>query len=126
MIATPLCVSTLQDTVHRVVERFPRERARIERAAVLIALGHVRQVDVDAFAVTSQTDASITYTVTPGSCPCVDAQRHPGQSCKHRWTVDIILVATERQRRLDARQHLSADELARLAAWKREHAAVAA
>jgi hypothetical protein len=56
----------------------------------------------------------------------MDAQRHPGQSCKHRWAVDITLVAAERQRRLDAREHLSAAELARLAVWKRDHAGVAA
>jgi hypothetical protein len=35
-------------------------------------------------------------------------------------------VAQERQRRLDARQHLNAEELARLISWKRDRSAVAA
>ena len=126
MNATTVTVSTLQATIARAIARFPRERARIERAATLIALGHVSQMSPDAFEVKSQTDDATVYTIGASGCPCVDALRRPGQSCKHRWAVDITLVAAKRQRRLDAREHLSAAELARLAAWKRDHAGVAA
>lgn len=125
MASTSIALDTLTATVARAIERFPREKGRIERGAALIVLGAVT-FTADAATVRSQTDAGVTYTLGSDGCPCVDAQRHPGQSCKHRWAVDLVLVATERQRRLDAREHLTADELARLAEWKRDHAGVAA
>jgi len=61
------------------------------------------------------------YLVTPGLCNCVDRQRHPVQSCKHVWAVDIVRVAEERQRRLDAR----ASEQARRAAVTADQVALA-
>src|SRR5262245_10325114 len=135
MIATSVQLSTLQDTIRRAVERFPRERARIERAALLIALGHVAQAGASRFAVRSQTNPNVIYGVTAGTfmdrsrgCTCQDAQRHPGQSCKHQWAVDLVQVAEERQRRLDAAERfspLSAQEIARLTELKRRHQAVA-
>jgi hypothetical protein len=67
----------------------------------------------------SQTDVDVTYRVDVNGCPCVDSQRHPGQSCKHAWAIDLILVAQERQRRRDAheieqerRSRVSADTVA--------------
>jgi hypothetical protein len=115
MIANTVAISTLQDTIRRAIARFLRERARIERAATLVALGHVSQVLADIFEVRSQTTDGLTYAVSTGSyadkasgCGCVDAQRHPGQSCKHAWAVDIALVAEERQRRLNARESAQA------------------
>ena len=126
MIATAtVTVATLQATVARAIARFPHERARIERGATLIVLGAVT-IGGDVATVASQTGDGTTYRVTDQGCECIDSQRHPGQPCKHRWAVDITLVAEERQRRLDAREHLSAAELARLAEWKRQHTGVAA
>ena len=128
MIANSVTVSTLADTIRRAIERFPRERPRIERAALLVALGHVEQVRPETFAVRSQTDAAVTYTVSAGTyaeratgCECRDAQRHPGQSCKHQWAVDLVQVAEERQRRLDARE----SEQARRAAVTADSVALA-
>jgi hypothetical protein len=112
MQPTTVAVSTLQDTVRRAVERFPRERARIERAATLLALGHVDQLGPDVFTVRSQTDAAVTYRIDGNGCPCVDKQRHPTQSCKHEWSVDIVLAAQERQWRLDARESEQAQRAA--------------
>jgi hypothetical protein len=126
MNATAVTVSTLQQTIARAIERFPRERARIERGALLVALGHVSQVGPGTFEVRSQTTEDVTYTVTAGSytykasdCPCVDSQRHPIQSCKHEWACDLLQVAEERQRRLNAgeseqvrRALISADQVA--------------
>lgn len=126
MHATVVTVSTLQQTIAKALDRFPGERARIERGAALVALGHVSQVTPETFAVRSQTDAGVTYAVTAGTvadrsagCACRDAQRHPWQSCKHAWAVDLLQVAEERQRRLDARAseqaqraRVSADQVA--------------
>jgi len=97
-------VSTLQQTVARALSRFPAERARIERAATLVALGHVELIGETSAWVASQTGDGRRYLVTPGTCNCIDSQRHPGQTCKHQWAVDLVQVAEERQRRLDARE----------------------
>ena len=111
MATMSVALTTLTDTIGRAIERFPAERACIERGAALVALGHVEQLSPDTFAVRSQTDAGVTYTVTAGTyaerangCGCLDAQRHAGRSCKHCWAVDLLQVAEERQRRLDARE----------------------
>ena len=34
-----------------------------------------------------------TYVVN-GACPCPDAQRHPGEHCKHRWAKALAKKAT--------------------------------
>src|SRR4051794_7091705 len=120
MYDATVTVSTLQATIARAIARFPQERARIERGATLIVLGAVT-IGADVATVASQTGDGTTYRVTDQGCECIDSQRHPGQSCKHRWAVDITLVAEERQRRLDAREHLSSEELIRLVAWKHRH-----
>jgi hypothetical protein len=109
------------------------QQRRIERAATLIALGHVSRVSADTFAVRSQTTDDITYTVSAGTyaqkatgCDCVDAQRHPGQACKHQWAIDIVLVSEERQRRLDTQERfalLTETELGKLAEVKRHFVA---
>jgi len=104
MATASVTLSTLQQTIARAVERFPRERGRIERAATLIALGHVELIGETSAWVASQTGDGRRYLVTPGRCNCIDAQRHPGQSCKHQWAVDLVQVAEERQRRLDVRE----------------------
>jgi len=118
-------VSTLRATVARAIARFPRERARIERGATLIVLGHVT-IGADAATVASQTGDGTVYAVTSAGCECIDRQRHPGHPCKHRWAVDITLIAQERQRLLSAREHLTSEELIRLVAWKHRHTSVAA
>lgn len=128
MAQATIALQTLQDTIRRAVERFPAERARIERAAALIAMGHVERISVDVWEVRSQTDADTTYTLTGGTwrdkageCFCVDSQRHPEQSCKHAWSVDLVQVAEERQRRLNAKAALSDTEIARMNAWMRRY-----
>lgn len=130
MADTIVTLSTLQQTVARAIARFPAERARIERAAGLVACGHVAYLGRGHYAVQSQTDHGTVYGVRGGDpttpatgCGCMDAQRNPGQSCKHAWAVDLLQVATEHQRRQDARMHLSEEELARLTAWKRWYVA---
>jgi hypothetical protein len=62
--------------------------------------------------VRSQHFDDITYTVAAGGCPCVDAQRHPNQSCKHVWAVELLQVTEEHERRLAERQ---SEEAARAA-----------
>jgi hypothetical protein len=99
MDATTVTVSTLQQTIARALAQSPTARGRIERAAVLIGLGAVEKLDEATYRVASQTGDGTTYTVTPGGCGCVDAQRHPGQRCKHQWSIRILLSAQIQERR---------------------------
>src|SRR4051794_35430480 len=92
-------LSTLQETVARAISRYPEQKGRIERAAQLIATGHVDQINADLWAVRSQTDESV-YIVDASGCPCRDAKRHPELTSKHQWSITLLLVAQERARRL--------------------------
>jgi hypothetical protein len=82
MARTSVALDTLTETIARAIAKYPRERTRIERAATLVALGAVI-VTAEAATVASQTTDGTVYAVTSDGCECVDAQRHPGQSCKH-------------------------------------------
>jgi hypothetical protein len=103
MTATSIPLAALQETIACAIAKYPEQRGRIERAAQLIATGHVDQISADLWAVRSQANESV-YIVDATGCPCVDARRHPGQSCKHVWSIDLLLVAQERARRLASRQ----------------------
>lgn len=91
-------LSVLQETVARAISRYPEQKGRIERGATLITLGHVDHLIADLFAIKSQTDDT-TYIVDSTGCPCIDAKRHPELTCKHQWSVTLLLVAQERARR---------------------------
>lgn len=97
---TTVSLSAFQETVARAIDKYPAEKGRIERGAQLIATGHVDQISTDAFAVRSQTDERV-YIVDNTGCPCVDAQRHPELTCKHCWSVTLLVLAAERARRLN-------------------------
>ena len=103
MTTASLTLDALTETIARAISRYPEQRGRIERAAQLIATGHVDQISRDTFAIRSQTDETV-YIVDQTGCPCVDQQRHPELACKHRWGVDLLLISGERARRLDERQ----------------------
>src|ERR1700712_855381 len=96
---TDITVAALQETIARAITKYPEQKGRIERAAQLIATGHVDQISADLWAVRSQSDESV-YIVDATGCPCVDAHRHPEMTCKHRWACDLIVIAQERARRL--------------------------
>src|SRR5262249_1128250 len=96
-------LAVVADVVQRAVVRWPKERCRIERGAALLAAGAVSPASPTSYAVRSATDAGVFYAVTLDSCTCRDAQRiGPHHACKHRWACDLLAIATERQRRLDA------------------------
>src|ERR1700712_1768168 len=97
---TDITVAALQETIARAITKYPEQRGRIERAAQLIATGHVDQISADLWAVRSQTDETV-YIVDTTGCPCGDAKRHPELACKHRWSIDLLLIAQERAQRLE-------------------------
>jgi len=103
MASTSIPLDALTETVALAIGRYPEQTGRTERAAQLIATGHVEHLIADLFAVKSQTDDTV-YIVDNSGCPCQDAKRHPELTCKHRWAIDITLVAQERARRLASRQ----------------------
>lgn len=122
-------LTTLQSVIADAIARGKHDRKRIEKAAALLATGHVERVSDAMYQVRSQTRDDVTYTVTADGCTCTDAERHPGQRCKHDLAVRIAIAAQLRQERHDAIALLArfapldAAELARLTTFKREYTA---
>ena len=98
-MAPTVSLLTVQATVARALRSGLYCPKRVERAAALIAFGAVSKLDADAYAVRSQTDAVITYTVTPDGCDCADAARHSDLRCKHDLAVRILLSAEVAERK---------------------------
>jgi hypothetical protein len=127
----PVSLTTMQDTIARALLRWPADAKRIEKAASLIALGHVSELSPEVYLVRSQTDAGVTYAVaSDGSCQ--DSVRHPDRLCKHAYGVRLTIIAQRREEKLAAKaaaalsarfSALSADELTRLGAFKRQYTA---
>ena len=112
---TTVSLTTVQQVIARALAAGIHDRGRIERAAQLVALGAVEQIDVTTYTVRSQSDPDQTYTVTPDGCTCTDAARHPAQRCKHDIAVRILLSAERdeaRSREQAARARFSADSAA--------------
>lgn len=124
-------LTTLADTVRRALAKFPDERDRIERGAMIVAKGQAAPTGPDTFGVVSQTRPDMHYVVTVDraacwarACSCPDAQYRSGRQCLHQWAATILMVAEERQRRLDVRARFAAltdAELTALSAWKRRY-----
>lgn len=114
-MALVVSLPMLQATIARALAAQPVDRSRIERAAALIALGHVEQIDASTYAVRSQCADDVTYTVTPDGCACVDASRRPTSWCKHQWAARILVaaeMAQQAQAQQDGRQRAAADTTA--------------
>lgn len=114
-MACVVSLPTLQATIARALAHAPLDRSRIERAATLIALGHVEQVAPDTFNVRSQTAADAVYMVTPTGCACTDAARRTNAWCKHQWAARLLLAAEyaqQAQAQQDGRQRAAADTTA--------------
>lgn len=136
MAQAQVSLMTLTDTITRAIAKHPADRSRIERAGWLIVTGRVDRISVDTWAVRSGTDDSVEYILTGGTykdraggCQCRGSQRWPERSCSHSWSVDLVQVAEERQRRIDAADQfplLSTAEMGRLSAWKRKYNAESA
>jgi len=98
-MTTQVSLSTVQSVIAQAIDLHPSDVSRIERAAVLIALDAVRQLDDVTFAVRSQTDGETAYTVTPNGCTYVDAARRPNSWCKHQYAARITLAAQQQEER---------------------------
>lgn len=140
-------LASVQAAIARAIRLDSSSYSRIEKAAVLIGLGAVTKVTDEEYTVLSQTRGQVTYVVTPGGCTCADAERHPGQRCKHQWSVRILLsaqlaeqkareqavpavtaqvrevVATAMAVLAEQYPHLTLGEIDRLAAFKRQYSA---
>lgn len=124
-------LTTFQQTVRSAIARYPEQAERIKRAALLVAMDHVGRVTDEAYVVISQSRPDIVYSIAAGTyrdhasgCTCEDKISRKPVSCVHEWSVDLVQVAQERQRRLDQRERfavLSTEERQRLTAWKRRY-----
>jgi uncharacterized Zn finger protein len=113
-------LASIQAAIARAIRLDTAAYARIERAAVLIALGAVTKVTDEEYTVLSQTRGNARYVVTPGGCTCIDAGRHPSQRCKHQWAVRILLSAQLQEQR-ERFAILSETERARLTEVKKRY-----
>ena len=89
---TNLTVTALTETIARAIAKFPEQKGRIERAAQLIATGHVDQISADLWAVRSQTDETV-YIVDCDRLPLRGCQAAPRDDVQARWAIDLLLVA---------------------------------
>jgi hypothetical protein len=94
-MAQTVSLTALQQTIARAIRNVPAARVRIERAAALIALGHVQRTAIDEFTCESQNTVGVHYVVSPNGCTCIDARRRPEQRCKHQWAARIVLAAAQ-------------------------------
>jgi hypothetical protein len=89
--------STIRDLVARSSARHPELRSRLERAAMITLFRDVRLELDGSWSVGSECDPTKAYRVdarlTP-ACTCQDAQRHPGDFCKHDLAVGLLLWST--------------------------------
>lgn len=126
---TIVTLETIQRTIADALKHAPADRLRIERAAVLIALGRVQRTGIREWTVGSQNNPAAFYLITDDSvCSCEDFQRRR-RHCKHLLAAWITRCAERRQELADAATRrarfpgLSAQELHRLSEWKRANAA---
>ncbi len=111
---TTVSLNSLQAAIARAIRLDSSAYTRIEKAAVLIALGAVTRVSELEYTVLSQTRGNGRYVVTPSGCTCIDSERHPGQRCKHSWSVRILLSAQKAEQK--AREAALAEQEAKSAA----------
>jgi hypothetical protein len=65
--------------------------ARTQKALAIAAQASSwTRLPTGAYQIPSQADPTHTYTVTPQSCSCPAAERHPEQLCKHSAAVAIL------------------------------------
>lgn len=76
--------------------------ARIDKAVLIVAFGHVSPIGTDGYAVRSDSDPAVLYTVTFTFCECRDHER--GHVCKHRFAAKIYAQLQARERLAKARR----------------------
>lgn len=96
-IASPLTLTTIQQTVARAIAGAPEQRSRIQRALPLILQNHCQQTAADEFTVESATTIGVCYIVTPSSCECEGWRRDQSKWCSHQWACRILLAARQQQ-----------------------------
>lgn len=127
MTRTIITLETIQRTIAEALRNSPADRLRIERAAVLIALGKVQRTGRREWTVGSQNNPSVAYVVDMDRCSCPDHERRPNQICKHRASCFILMAAERRQEIADAATRrarfpgLSAQELHKLSEFKAKY-----
>jgi hypothetical protein len=83
--------TALRTLAAQACERYPDEKARIDRGLVLALNGHVTLHTDGTATVQSGTDREVQYQVGHGICDCPDAGRAP--HCKHAWARCLVRKA---------------------------------
>lgn len=85
-----MSIETLRTLVEQASHSNPHLTSRLEKAAFLLLLRPIVQVEEDHFRVMSE-DGLKWYEIQDGHCQCADYARHgPGHPCKHRLAVALF------------------------------------
>jgi hypothetical protein len=85
-------IRALRELVEINCRTYPHLTSRLEKAAFLVLLRSVSQMEPDHYQVGSE-DGLRSYDIRHGHCDCGDYARHaPGHPCKHRLAVALHLA----------------------------------
>ncbi|MFC1999211.1 hypothetical protein ACFLXE_00445 [Chloroflexota bacterium] len=90
-----ISIEALRDLVEKESHAHPHLTSRLEKAAFLLLLRPIVQVEQDHHRVMSE-DGLKWYEVRDGHCECADFARHgPGHPCKHRLAIAFLYELKE-------------------------------
>ena len=97
--APSIADQAIEQTITRLLAKYPQHSARIERGAALLRAGAVRRLDGERFSVRA-SNGEREYIVTmpddgTATCQCIDAARR-GRGCKHAWASYMSQIAAIR------------------------------
>lgn len=118
--APSIADQAVEQTITRLLARYPQHSARIERGAELLRAGAVRRLSGERFSVRA-SNGEREYIVTmpddgTATCQCIDAARR-GRGCKHAFAVYAHKIASIRFEVLSRRAGVPAPEV-----WSPEEA----
>ncbi len=87
-----ISIEDLRDLVEKESHARPHLTSRLEKAAFLLLLRPIVQVEQGHHRVMSE-DGLRWYEIQDGHCDCADYSRHgPGHPCKHRLAVALLQI----------------------------------
>ena len=85
-----MTIESLRTLVQQASHSNPHLTSRLEKAAFLVLLRPVVEIEANRYRVMSE-DGLKWYEIRNDQCECHDYQRHgPGHFCKHRLAVSFI------------------------------------
>ncbi len=94
-----ITIQDLRDIVEQTSHTNPHLTSRLEKAAFLLLLRPVVEMEANRSRVMSE-DGLRWYEIQDGHCDCADYSRHgPGHPCKHRLAVALLQILRDGSQR---------------------------